>query len=127
MFAARVEGSLVDVVTPDELTMQKCWPAHDAVAKLRHEAAISECTVDFRQAREDEVVVRRVAYAPNPPISRGAARARMGPARDDGESGSGLPRLYDCLRQGLGLFKAPFRSSRLRLGLSLTWDILHRQ
>ena len=41
-FAARVEDSLVDVVTPDELTMQKYWPAHDAVAKLRHEAAISE-------------------------------------------------------------------------------------
>ena len=41
-FAARVEASLVDVVTPDELTMQKYWPAHDAVAKLRHEAAISE-------------------------------------------------------------------------------------
>src|SRR5437016_1838726 len=39
-FAARVEGSLVDVVTPDELMMQKYWPAHDAVAKLRHEAAI---------------------------------------------------------------------------------------
>ena len=41
-FAARVEDSLVDVVTPDELTMQMYWPAHDAVAKLRHEAAISE-------------------------------------------------------------------------------------
>ena len=40
-FAARVESSLVSVVTPHELTMQKFWPAHDAVAKLRHEAAIS--------------------------------------------------------------------------------------
>lgn len=27
---------------PDELIMQKYWPAHEAVAKLRHDAAISE-------------------------------------------------------------------------------------
>jgi hypothetical protein len=33
---------LIDVVTPDELTMQEYWPAHDAVAKLKHEGAISE-------------------------------------------------------------------------------------
>jgi len=41
-FAARVESSLVNVVTPEELTMQKYWPTQEAVAKLRHEAAISE-------------------------------------------------------------------------------------
>jgi hypothetical protein len=47
-FASRVEASLVDVVTPDELTMQKFWPAQDAVAKLRHEAAISEIRISAR-------------------------------------------------------------------------------
>ena len=41
-FAARVESSLAKVVTPDELIMQKYWPAHEAVSKSRHEAAISE-------------------------------------------------------------------------------------
>jgi hypothetical protein len=49
-FTARVEDSLVDVVTPDELTMQKYWPAHDAVAKLRHEAAISEIKTSARDS-----------------------------------------------------------------------------
>jgi hypothetical protein len=43
-----VEGSLADAVTPDELTMQKFWPAHDAVAKLRHEATISEMRTSAR-------------------------------------------------------------------------------
>jgi hypothetical protein len=42
IFAARVEDSLVDVVTPDELTMQNYWPAHDAMTKLRHEAGVSK-------------------------------------------------------------------------------------
>ena len=41
-FAARVESSLADVVMPDKLIMQKYWPAYEAVAKLRHEAAILE-------------------------------------------------------------------------------------
>ena len=41
-FAVRVESSLANVVTSDELIMRKYWPAHEAVAKLRHEAAISE-------------------------------------------------------------------------------------
>jgi hypothetical protein len=41
-FAGRVEDSLVNVVTPDELKMQQFWPAHEAVAKLRHEAVTSE-------------------------------------------------------------------------------------
>ena len=41
-FAARVESSLADVVTPAELTMQKYWPAQEAVAKLRYEGVISE-------------------------------------------------------------------------------------
>jgi hypothetical protein len=49
-FTARVEASLVDVVTPDELRMQKYWPAHDAVAKLRHEAAISEIKASARNS-----------------------------------------------------------------------------
>jgi len=40
-FAARAASSLANVATPDELTMQKFWPAHEAVAKLRHEAAIA--------------------------------------------------------------------------------------
>jgi hypothetical protein len=41
-FAARVESSLAKVTMPDELIMQKYWPAHEAVSKLRHEAAVSE-------------------------------------------------------------------------------------
>ena len=41
-FAGRVEDSLANVVTPDELKMQQFWPAHEAVAKLRHEAVTSE-------------------------------------------------------------------------------------
>jgi hypothetical protein len=49
-FVARVEGSLVDIVTPDELAMQKYWPAHDAVAKLRHEAAMSEIKISARNS-----------------------------------------------------------------------------
>ena len=41
-FAVRVEDSLANVVTPGELKMQQFWPAHEAVAKLRHEAVTSE-------------------------------------------------------------------------------------
>src|SRR4030095_9570529 len=41
-FAVQVEDSLANVVTPDELKMQQLWPAHEAVAKLRHEAVTSE-------------------------------------------------------------------------------------
>ena len=37
-FAARAERTLADVVTPDELIMQK-YPAQEAVAKLRHVTA----------------------------------------------------------------------------------------
>jgi hypothetical protein len=48
-FAARVESSLVNVVTPGELTMQKFWPAHEAVAKLRHEASISAIETSDRK------------------------------------------------------------------------------
>ena len=40
-FAARAERALADVVTPDELTMQKYWPAQEAVAKLRHKASMA--------------------------------------------------------------------------------------
>ena len=40
-FATRVESSLINVVTPNELTMQKYWQAQHAVTKLRHEAMIS--------------------------------------------------------------------------------------
>ena len=58
-FAARVEDSLVDVVTPDELTMQKYWPAHDAVAKLRHEAAISEIKTSARNSVSE--IVRSIS------------------------------------------------------------------
>ena len=41
-FAARVESSLANIVTPNKLIMQKYWPAYKAVAKLRYEAAILE-------------------------------------------------------------------------------------
>jgi hypothetical protein len=75
------------VVTPDELTMQKYWPAHDAVAKLRHEAAISDIVRSITD-RLDKMERSSAA----------AARACMGSARDDGSLGSGLPRLYDRLQ-----------------------------
>jgi hypothetical protein len=100
-FAARVEDSLVDVVTPDELTMQKYWPAHDAVAKLRHEAAISEIKTSARESVSE--IVRSISgrldkmerssagvvYALDS-SPRAAACACMGPAGDDG----GLDRVY---------------------------------
>ena len=44
-----MEDSLANVVTPDELKMQQFWPAHEAVAKLRHEAVTSE----IRSVRSD--------------------------------------------------------------------------
>jgi hypothetical protein len=40
-FAARMEDSLANVVTPAELTMQQILPAQEAVAKLRHTGVIS--------------------------------------------------------------------------------------
>lgn len=41
-FAAQAENSLVNLVTPEELLMQKYWPAQEATAKLRHDAIVSE-------------------------------------------------------------------------------------
>src|SRR2546423_3060854 len=72
-FAAPVESSLVNVVTPDKLTMQKYWPAQDAVAKLRHEAAI--LAIDLVQDGKIVGVVRAIYHA---------CRAHMGSARYDG-------------------------------------------
>jgi hypothetical protein len=68
-FAARVEGSLANVVTPDELIIQQYWPAHEAVAKLRHEAAISEIRsvqADVRTMLErlDETERSSASFAP---------------------------------------------------------------
>jgi hypothetical protein len=68
-FAARVEGSLANVVTLDELIMQQYWPAHEAVAKLRHEAAISEIRIvqsDVRTMLErlDETERSSASFAP---------------------------------------------------------------
>ena len=93
-FAARVESSLVNVVTPDELTMQKYWPAHDAVAKLRHEAAVAE----IRQGTEkivrsisdrlDKMERSAASYAAPPPtapaapvwVQQGTTAVWVGPA-----------------------------------------------
>jgi hypothetical protein len=47
------------VVTPAELTMQKYWPTHDAVAKLRHEAAISEIKTSARNSVSE--IVRSIS------------------------------------------------------------------
>lgn len=86
------------MVTPDELTMQKYWPAHDAVAKLRHEAAISEIKISARDSVSE--IVRSITDRLDKMerSSAAAARACMGSARDDGSLGSGLPRLYDRLQ-----------------------------
>ena len=60
-FAAQVERSLVDVVTPEELTMQKYWPAQEAVAKLRHEAAIAEIKKAAEVVRVNSETVRSIS------------------------------------------------------------------
>ena len=75
-FAARVESSLVTVVTPEELTMQKYWPTQEAVAKLRHEAAIAEIKKATEVGRVNSEIVRSISdrldkmersVAPTPP------------------------------------------------------------
>jgi hypothetical protein len=85
------------VVTPDELTMQKYWPAYDAVTKLKHEAAVSEIKTSARNSVSEIVQsisdrldkIERSAAAsltlpipPPPPVA--PPPARMGPAEDDG-------------------------------------------
>jgi hypothetical protein len=60
-FAAQVERSLVDVVTPEELTMQKYWPAQEAVAKLRHEAAIAAIKKAAEVVRVNSETVRSIS------------------------------------------------------------------
>jgi Centromere DNA-binding protein complex CBF3 subunit, domain 2 len=137
-FAGRVEDSLVHVVTSDELTIQKYWPAHDAVAIPRHEAAIPRSkrrpetrfpksygrfqtgSTRWRSCPRRRLRPRSRRLPWRHPCPYGSSRGRR-------ESGSGLPRQYDRLRLSPGLFKSPFRSSRRRLGLSLTWDILHHR
>jgi hypothetical protein len=89
-FAARVESSLAHVVTPDELTMQKYWPAQDAVAKLRHEAALSgikQTTEIVRSIsdRLDKIERSAASYAPPPPppapvwVQQGTTAVWVGP------------------------------------------------
>ena len=56
-----MERSLVDVVTPEELTMQKYWPAQEAVAKLRHEAAIAEIKKAAEVGRVNSETVRSIS------------------------------------------------------------------
>jgi len=68
-FAAQVEEALANVVTPDELKMQQFWPAHEAVAKLRHEAVTSEIRSvqsDVRSMLErlDETERSSASFAP---------------------------------------------------------------
>jgi hypothetical protein len=63
-FAARVESSLENVVTPDELTMQKYWPAQEAVAKQRHDAAIaaiSEIQASISEIKDLRSEVRSIS------------------------------------------------------------------
>jgi hypothetical protein len=60
-FAARVESSLVNAVTPEELTMQKYWPTQEAVAKLRHEAAMSEIKKASEIVQSNAEIVRSIA------------------------------------------------------------------
>jgi hypothetical protein len=76
-FAARVEDSLIDVVTPDELAMQKFWPTHDAVAKLRHEAAISEIKTSARESVSE--IVRSITDRLNK-MERSSAAASFTPS-----------------------------------------------
>jgi len=37
-----MKSLLANVVMPDKLIMQKYWPTYEAVAKLKHKAAISK-------------------------------------------------------------------------------------
>ena len=54
-FAARVEGSLANVVTPDELIMQQYWPAHEDfcedLARQNTVAHLSRLQLGFRRCR----------------------------------------------------------------------------
>ncbi|HTP57855.1 MAG TPA: hypothetical protein VMM82_02995, partial [Spirochaetia bacterium] len=55
-FAARMEASLANVVTPAELTMQRILPAQEAVAKLRHTGVIS--SLQRVESRIEELMER---------------------------------------------------------------------
>ena len=55
-FAARMEDSLANVVTPAELTMQQILPAQEAVAKLRHAGVIS--SLERVESRMEELTER---------------------------------------------------------------------
>jgi hypothetical protein len=92
-----VGDSLVDVITPGKLAMQKYWPAYGAVAKLRHEAAISGIKTWARNSVSEIVqsisdrldkIERSAAASLTPPIPPpppgAAARARMGGRRKSG-------------------------------------------
>src|SRR5277367_5427828 len=46
---------------PEELTMQKYWPTQEAVAKLRHEAAMSEIKKAAEIVRSNSEVVRSIS------------------------------------------------------------------
>ena len=84
-FAARVKSSLKNVVMPDELIMQQFWPAHEAVAKLRHEAAISEIKgvqldVQTILERLNEMERSSASFAPAPIwIQQGKTGIWIGP------------------------------------------------
>ena len=84
-FAVRVESSLANIVTPDELIMRKYWPAHEAVAKLRHEATISEMKgvqlrVETILERLDEIERSSASFAPAPIwIQQGKTGIWIGP------------------------------------------------
>ena len=92
-FAARVEDALAHVVTPDELIMQQYWPAHEAVAKLRHEAAISEIRSvqsDVRSMLERLDETERSSAASYAPIwiQQGKTGIWIGPTEAAGHLGA---------------------------------------
>jgi len=113
-FAARVESSLVNVVTPEELAMQKYWPTQEAVAKLGHEAAISEIKKSVEIVRSNSEIVQSMSDRLDK-MERSSVSTL--PA-SYGSLGSGLSRPHLYVR--LGLFRFLFLRPQLRLRRRLT-------
>jgi hypothetical protein len=68
-FAARVEDSLRNVITPPELTMQKLLPAYEEVNKLRHEAQMQahsslKLSVESLHERLDQFETSSASFRP---------------------------------------------------------------
>jgi hypothetical protein len=83
-FAGRVESSLANVMTPAELTMQRYWPAQEAVAKLRYETTLTEVRglrLEMKEMAGRLVQMERSAAAFAPVwVQHGSTGIWVGPA-----------------------------------------------